>query len=170
MSWESTVKSAICGSIETLSFLERGVCRQTVNLFSACSRETDCSVCQPSPDAFDAFARNRGVNSIIVRHARPEHQNHPRYAARLEKTRQGSAGEPINSEPGAGAKQIADRVRRLHRRNDAELCEPRDVDRMHNLRVSTRQGHRQILEGGFCDAGLAGLAPPGSFRLRAERL
>src|SRR6266542_418591 len=87
--------------------------------------------------AFDAFAGNGGVKlnhrfAALDRRIRTTGDN----AARLEKTLPSvSAGEPIHSQPARREEQIADRVRWLHRRNDAELCEPRDVGSIYNLRV-----------------------------------
>src|SRR6267143_3687029 len=56
--------------------------------------------------------------------------------ARLNKTvpRIG-AFQALDSQTCGREMQIADRVRRLHRRNDSQLLETGNVERIHNLRV-----------------------------------
>ena len=77
-----------------------------VNIFSACSRETACSGCQPSPRfAFDAFAGDRGVK-LDHRFATLDRRigTAADDGARFEQTLPGiRAGETIHPEP-AGAK------------------------------------------------------------------
>src|SRR5207247_4010405 len=70
------------------------------------------------------------------------------------------AGEPLHSKPCRREKQIADRMRRLHRSNDAELGETRNVLLAQNLRVLHPPANvTRLWMAELCDAGLAGVRP-----------
>src|SRR5687767_3550802 len=87
--------------------------------------------------AFDAFARNCGIKldhrfATFDWRIRAAGYDRPGIEKAFPRV---SAGEPFHSKAGRREKQIADRVRWLHRRNYIELLESRNVGRIDDLCV-----------------------------------